>query len=170
MSAPPISFPRRLCSTVVVRTARGDERKKNITKGSRHTARSKRSKLQLSACISFCSLGSCVLRPGLQSVPRTLSSKPRDVANNGGMKNRLDVKTPHFFILGGVTGCWRRSCPRSWQNLVKRESKGRGHKAKRTLRRWFEKFKGDNMWEPKYPLALSSARGNFGSHMLPPPE
>ena len=24
----------------------------------------------------------------------------------------------------------------------------------------------DNMWEPKLPLALSSERGNFGSHML----
>ena len=23
-----------------------------------------------------------------------------------------------------------------------------------------------NMWEPKLPLALNSARGNFGSHML----
>ena len=60
------------------------------------------------------------------------------------------------------------------------------------MRRWFEKKQGrrnrkapepldnpphnkqtkkdvlgrDNMWEPKLPLALSSERGNFGSHML----
>ena len=29
-----------------------------------------------------------------------------------------------------------------------------------------KKRKGANMWEPKLPLALLSARGNFGSHML----
>ena len=60
------------------------------------------------------------------------------------------------------------------------------------MRRWFEKRQGrrkrkatepldnpphnkqtkkdvlgrDNMWEPKLPLALSSERSNFGSHML----